>query len=92
MENQIRRFNQGGINEIDALGSPIDPSVSAALSLDIDDLRKQVGLQSRRDEALSALDRSLQQAATTPSAADSTLAQPDFEDSFTKYQKQLKKI
>ena len=92
MEEQIKGFNQGGINEIDALGSPIDPSVSAALSLDIDDLRKQVGLQSRRDEALSALDRSLQQAATTPSAADLTLDQPDFEDSFTKYQKQLKKI
>ena len=84
LSEQIQRLQYGGLPS--ALPQDLQQGIDDALAIDTNQLRSDLGLESREQERLNELQALLSQ----PTSA--AIQAPSFEDSFTKYQNQLMQL
>ena len=86
LEQQIQGLSNGGV----PLGVPQDlqQEIDAAMAIDTNQIRSDVGMPSKEQEAIDALRQRLSSISRAPSG----LEPPDFDKSFNKYQAQLRSV
>ena len=95
LEQQIQNLEGGGAAGLKAPLPPIDPNVQAVLDVDPDQTRAELGIESRQQEINNLMEQAQRAARANRSASRSQLPGieiPDFDDSFAKYQNQLRNV
>ena len=95
LEQQIQNLEGGGAAGIKAPLPPIDPNVQAALDVDLSKNREKFGMPSQQQEIVDLMEQAQRAARANRSASRSQLPGieiPDFDDSFAKYQNQLRNV
>ena len=95
LEQQIQNLSGGGEAELKAPLPSIDPSVQAALDVDLSKNREKFGMPSQQQEIVDLMEQAQRAARANRSASRNQLPGieiPDFDDSFAKYQNQLRNV
>ena len=95
LEKQIQNLEVGGTAGLKVPPPPIDPNVQAVLDVDLDQTRAELGIESRQQEINNLMKQAQRAARANSSASRSRLPGievPDFDDSFEKYQNQLRNV
>lgn len=95
LEQQIQNLEGGGAAGLKAPLPPIDPNVQAALDVDLSKNREKFGMPSQQQEIVDLMEQAQRAARANRSASRSQLPGieiPDFDDSFAKYQNQLRNV
>jgi len=95
LEKQIQNLEVGGMAGLKVPPPPIDPNVQAVLDVDLDQTRAELGIESRQQEINNLMKQAQRAARANSSASRSRLPGievPDFDDSFEKYQNQLRNV
>ena len=79
------------VQGVDLFDPSQDPAISAAAGVDTNLLRGEVGLPTKQEDALAELKAQLA-ALQSKSSSSLGVKVPDFDESFSKYQKQLRNV